>query len=105
LPTPRELPKRFFRLGQDTVNLCRFARDGAGRAYRGDMEPDPMDGGRLLKLLARCRSVFSENPWRLLLLPLAVPVMAVAALCYHAGRVAALRHNPSVELPRSSRPR
>lgn len=105
LPGPRELPQRFFQLGQDTVNIRRFARDATGHAYRGDMEPDRMDGGRLRKLAARARTVFAENPWRLLFLPLAVPVMAVAAFCYHAGRLTALGRVPSVRVPSSSRAR
>jgi hypothetical protein len=53
LPTRRELPRRFFQLGQDNVNIPRFARSASGHSYRGDMAPDRIEGGRVKKLLAR----------------------------------------------------
>jgi len=94
LPSPLELPRRYFLLGRDSVNIARLARDESGQAYRGDMEPDCQSGSRFRKLVGRIRSVSADNPRHLLYLPLALPVMVVCAVCYYAGRLAASISSP-----------
>src|SRR5262249_7502802 len=75
LPLASEFPRRYFRMGRDSVNIARLALDESGQRYRGDMEPDCQTGGRLRKLAGRLRCICSENPWHLLYLPFALPVL------------------------------
>jgi hypothetical protein len=87
-PPPREMRHRFSRLGRDSVHVKRLARGEPG-PYRGEMAPDRMGGSRLQKLARRARTVLAEDSRYLLYLPLAVPVMAVLAAAFYAGRIAA----------------
>lgn len=87
-PSVGEMLHRFSRLGRDSVNVRRLAREQPG-PYRGEMAPDRMGGSRLQKLARRARTVLAEDSRYLLYLPLAVPVMAVLAAAFYAGRIAA----------------
>jgi glycosyltransferase involved in cell wall biosynthesis len=89
IPSVRELPLRYFRLGRDAVNIARFARTTAGRPYCGAVPPDRCGDGPLRKLVRRAAQAVGESPARTVLLPLAAPVVLVAGLCYEAGRLAA----------------
>ena len=87
-PPPREMRHRFARLGRDSVTVRRLT-SGAPVAYRGEMAPDCIGGSRLQKLARRVRTVLSEDVRYFLYLPAAIPVMAVLAACFYAGRIAA----------------
>jgi GT2 family glycosyltransferase len=89
LPMRSEFPRRYYRMGRDSVNIARLARGASGEPYRGDMEPDCQTGGRFEKLAARFRLIRAENPRWLPYLSLALPVMLAGAACYHAGRLTA----------------
>jgi len=89
LPKREEFPRRYYRMGRDSVNIARLARDASGQVYRGDMEPDCQSGGWLRKLAGRLRTIRTENPHHLLYLPLALPILFFGAACYYTGRLVA----------------
>lgn len=89
LPLPAEYSRRYFRMGRDSVNIARLARDKSGQSYRGDMEPDCQTGGRFHKLAGRLRLIRTQDPHSLWYLPLALPVLLLGAVCYYAGRLSA----------------
>jgi hypothetical protein len=86
-PSFGELAHRFSRLGRDSVQVVRLARQTPG-PYRGEMAPDRFGGTRLQKLARRFRTVVAEDPRYLRHLPAAIPIAALLAGCYYAGRIA-----------------
>jgi glycosyltransferase involved in cell wall biosynthesis len=87
---------RFLLLGDEALTIARLSRasvDGDGRSSRplGDaLMCMAIAVGRIKRMLARARAVFSKDPRRLIHLPLAAPIAAVATLLYWVGLVTSL---------------
>ena len=88
--------RRFFLTGRDTPRLARLMPTAADAPFEGDYEPYDFPGGRVRKVLKRVRDIGRQQPLRLLLLPLAVPIAVSCVASFFAG-VAAERLRPSVE--------
>lgn len=85
LPRVADVVARYVAFGDDTVTVSRLVGDRAGRTNRRGSEPDARPIGRAGHLLQRARSVFSEEPQRLVLLPLALPVVTLCLVSYVLG--------------------
>jgi hypothetical protein len=92
LPIPSQLVARYVLFGYDMVALARLVGDPSGRLYRMGIEPSPRRIGRVRHFLVRARTVFLEEPRRLIYLPAALPVVAVCVLSYLAGMAKAYLH-------------
>jgi hypothetical protein len=88
-PHVSDVPARLYRAGVDSGSLGRLVGDAAGRSYVGGMEPLSHRGSRLRNATQRARTVFAEDRRRFLYLPLALPIVAVAAGAYSLGRLRA----------------
>jgi hypothetical protein len=83
MPPPSRVLARYFTLGRDSVFVARHAR--AGRARLAVMAPDTSTG-RLGRIAGRIRQIAAREPLSLLSLPFALPIIAVFAIAYFAGR-------------------
>jgi hypothetical protein len=85
LPEPSHLIPRFLLFGRDMVTLARLAGDRSGRLYRRGAAPSPKLIGRTRHFVERARSIFAEDPRRLVYAPLALPIVLVCVLSFLAG--------------------
>lgn len=89
VPKPSSLISRYVEFGEETVVLGRVVGDRFGRFYRLGAEPNARPLGRMRHLAQRARSVFGEDPRRLVHLPLALPVACVCIGAYVVGMIRA----------------
>ena len=85
---------RFFLTGRDTPRLARLLPTEADAPFQGDYEPYGRQGGRIRKVLERLRAIGRQQPFSLLLLPLALPIAALCVASFFAG-VAVERLRPA----------
>lgn len=85
VPTPSELIYEYMRFGADTVAVAALVDDRGGRTYRRGAEPAPRRIGRAAHFLQRARTVFAEEPRRVIMIPVAAPVLVVCVTAYVAG--------------------
>jgi hypothetical protein len=88
LPPP-EIVQRYFRLGRDAATVRTLTARESGSAHLGAMTPDHHGGGVFSRITGRFRQIARSQPWSLLYLPLAAPVVVVMGLAYLAGRLSA----------------
>ncbi len=91
---PRDLALRYYRLGRDAALVRRLARTPEGARYDGAFPPDRGADSPPRKLVRRAQQAIAERRSNALLLPLALPVVVVAGVCWCAGWMTA-RHGAS----------
>lgn len=83
---PSEIVSRYFRLGRDAAAVRHITSAESGAAYLGAMHPDRPGTGVLGRLVGRIGQLARTQPAWLLMLPLAIPALAVMGAAYVAGR-------------------
>jgi hypothetical protein len=97
VPLPSELLGRFRYKGTDAVATRQLVGDPSGRSYFGGAESEDEIGFGSY-YARRARSVLGWHPGRILLLPLAAPVVIAILAAYLVGRVQG-RLRPESRLP------
>jgi GT2 family glycosyltransferase len=86
--------RRFFWTGRDTPRLARLVPLPPEAPFQGDFEPYQREGGRARKVIERVRAISHQQPYMLLLLPLALPIAFACVAAFFVG-VAVERVKPS----------
>jgi hypothetical protein len=86
---PSEIVQRYFRLGRDAAMVRTLTARESGSAHLGAMAPDRHGGGVFSRITGRFGQIARSQPWSLLHLPLAAPVVVLMGVAYLAGRLSA----------------
>lgn len=95
--------RRFFWTGRDSPRLARMVPVPPDAPFQGDFEPYHREGGRVRKVIERIRAISRQQPYMLLLLPVALPVAAACVAAFFLG-LALERVKPgavSIQSPKS----